>query len=346
MANSARALSRPYRVEDGGRFKLKKIDPDDTGGITTKESAAKHLKAGVARLAELQDMLYAQDRWAVLLVFQAMDAAGKDSTVKHVMSGVNPQGCQVFSFKGPSPEELDHDYLWRTSKCLPERGRIGIFNRSYYEEVLVVRVHPEFLQAQKLPPALVTREIWRQRYEDINGFERYVTRNGIAVRKFFLHVSRKEQKERFLARLDEPEKNWKFSAADVREREHWDDYMEAYEDMIRATATPQAPWYVVPADHKWFTRLVVAAAIVDALEELELRYPKVDKLKRRELAVARALLEGKEGGAERRRKGKTRGKKSRKEPDRGEDSGSDDRGDNDADHAEPEDAVVEGDDKE
>jgi PPK2 family polyphosphate:nucleotide phosphotransferase len=337
MPSVARTFSRPYRVNDGEGFKLRKVDPDDTAGIASKEEAAALLREGVARLAELQDKLYAQDRWALLLVFQAMDAAGKDSTIKHVMSGVNPQGCQVFSFKGPSPEELDHDFMWRTSKCLPERGRIGIFNRSYYEEVLVVRIHPEFLQAQKLPPSLVTREIWNERYEDINAFERYITRNGIAVRKFFLKVSKKEQKERFLARLDEPEKNWKFSRADVQEREHWGEYMKAYEDMICATATPHAPWYVVPADHKWFTRLVVAAAIVDALQELDLRYPKVDKLKRRELEVARALLEGKEAGEERRRTGKAGGKKSRKQAEQGENSGSHDR-------AEPEDAGV-GDDE-
>ena len=232
---------------------------------------------GVEALAELQDKLYAQDRWAVLLIFQAMDAAGKDGAIKHVMSGVNPQGCQVYSFKAPSAEDLDHDYLWRCMKCLPERGRIGIFNRSYYEETLVVRVHPEFLEKQKLPPELVTKDIWKERFEDIRSFERYLTRNGVVIRKFFLHVSKKEQKKRFLERLENPEKNWKFSANDVKERGFWDDYMEAYEDMIRNTATKEAPWYVVPADNKWFTRVVVAAAVIDALDSLDLQYPKVEQ---------------------------------------------------------------------
>jgi PPK2 family polyphosphate:nucleotide phosphotransferase len=244
----------------------------------------------VQLLAEMQDKLYAQDRWSLLLVFQAMDAAGKDGTIKHVMSGVNPQGCEVASFKAPSSEELDHDFLWRCMPWLPNRGHIGIFNRSYYEEVLVVRVHPEFLTGQKLPPELVTKRIWEERYKDINNFEQYLARNGTVIRKFFLHVSKKEQKKRFLERLDEPEKHWKFSATDVAERAHWNEYMKAYEDMIRATATPHAPWYVVPADNKWFTRLVVAAAVVDALEGLKLHYPKVDKKKRAELAAARKLL--------------------------------------------------------
>ncbi len=286
----AGALSKRYKISDGRKFRLKDFDPGDTGNLESKQQAGKHLRRGVKRLAELQDKLYAQDRWGVLLIFQAMDAAGKDGTIKHVMSGVNPQGCQVFSFKVPSPEELDHDFLWRTSKCLPERGRIGIFNRSYYEEVLVVRVHPEFLGAQKLPAGLVTRDIWKERFEDIRGLERYLSRNGIIVRKFFLHVSRKEQKERFLSRLDEPDKNWKFSANDAREREHWDEYMDAYEDMIRSTATREAPWYVVPADNKWFTRLVVAAAVVDALEDLDLHYPKVDAAQKKQLELARELL--------------------------------------------------------
>jgi PPK2 family polyphosphate:nucleotide phosphotransferase len=235
-------------------------------------------------------MLFAQDRWSVLLVFQAMDAAGKDSTIKHVMSGVNPQGCQVFSFKQPSSEDLDHDFLWRCTKCLPERGRIGIFNRSYYEEVLVVRVHEALLARQQLPPRVVSKHIWDERHADIARFERYLARQGTVVLKFFLNVSKKEQKKRFLERLDEPEKNWKFAAADVRERQHWDDYMEAYEDAIRATASPHAPWYVVPADNKWFTRLVVGAAIIEAMENLDLHYPKVDAAKRKELAAARALL--------------------------------------------------------
>jgi len=319
LASPARKLSRPYRVDDGKKFRLDRVDPNDTGPLDSKEKAREYLRQGVEKLAELQDRLYAQDKWALLLVFQAMDAAGKDSTIEHVMSGVNPQGCQVYSFKGPSPEELDHDFLWRTTRCLPERGRIGIFNRSYYEEVLVVRVHPEYLSGQKLPPTLVTKDIWKERYEDIGAFERYATRNGIAVRKFFLHVSKKEQKKRFLARLDQPEKNWKFSAADVRERGHWDDYMEAYEDMIRATATPHAPWYVIPADNKWFTRLVVAAAVVDALEELDLEYPKVDAAKRRELEVARALLEAGKGDPGKKNKKEKKGKAEAPKADRPED---------------------------
>mgnify|MGYP001306837215 CR=1 FL=1 len=287
-----KALIKPYRISHGKRFRLSDIDPADTGALQSedKDESREQLALGVRMLAELQDKLYAQDRWAVLLIFQAMDAAGKDSTIEHVMSGVNPQGCQVYSFKAPSSEELDHDFLWRTSRCLPERGRIGIFNRSFYEEVLVVRVHQELLARQKLPPHLVTKKIWKQRYEDINNFERYLSRNGVLIRKFFLHVSKEEQKQRFLSRLDEPEKNWKFAAADVAERSHWDDYMQAYEDMIRATATPEAPWFVVPADNKWYTRLVVAAAVVDALDSLGLHYPQVDAARRDELAAARAAL--------------------------------------------------------
>jgi PPK2 family polyphosphate:nucleotide phosphotransferase len=243
-------------------------------------------------LAELQDMLYAQDRWAVLLIFQAMDAAGKDGTIKHVMSGVNPQGCQVYSFKAPSAEDLDHDFLWRCMKYVPERGRIGIFNRSYYEETLVVRVHPEFLEKQKLPPELVTKDIWKERFRDIRSFERYLTRNGVIIRKFFLHVSKGEQKRRFLERLQNPEKNWKFSANDITERAFWDDYMTAYEDMIRNTSTPEAPWYVVPADNKWFTRIVVGAAVIAALDALDLHYPQISKEKLKELAAAEQLLLG------------------------------------------------------
>jgi PPK2 family polyphosphate:nucleotide phosphotransferase len=243
-------------------------------------------------MAELQDMLYAQDKWALLLVFQAMDAAGKDGTIKHVLSGVNPQGCQVVSFKAPSAEELDHDYLWRAARSLPARGQIGIFNRSHYEEVLVVRVHPEILAAQKLPARLVTKDLWKERFKDIRAFERYLTRNGVVIRKFFLHVSRAEQKRRFLARLDEPGKNWKFSAADVAERARWKDYMHAYEDMIRNTSTPESPWYVVPADHKWFTRVVVAQAVVEALEGLGLAYPEVDAARQQQLAAARRTLVG------------------------------------------------------
>jgi PPK2 family polyphosphate:nucleotide phosphotransferase len=284
-------LSKPYRVDDGRKFRLKDFDPGDTGGFKSHEHARKLLQAGIEMLSDMQQKLYAQDRWALLLIFQAMDAAGKDSTIRHVMSGVNPQGCQVYSFKAPSPEELDHDYLWRTTKCLPERGRIGIFNRSYYEETLIVRVHSEILERQKLPSELVTKHIWEERFEDISAFERYATRNGIAIRKFFLNLSRKEQKERLLERLDQPDKNWKFSVVDAKERGRWDEYMHAYEEMIQHTATAHAPWYVVPADHKWFTRLVVAAAVVDALEDLDLAFPKVTKAQREELAVARTLLE-------------------------------------------------------
>ena len=294
--SKAAKFSRKFRVESGKGFRLKGVDPGDTGGLKLeKDDAAQLLDRGVEVLAELQDKLYAQDKRALLLVFQAMDAAGKDGTIKHVMSGVNPQGCQVFAFKTPSAEELDHDFLWRTTKCLPERGRIGIFNRSYYEEVLVVRVHPEILGKQKLPPELVTKKIWKERYEDIASFERYLARNGVAVVKFFLHVSRKEQRKRFLERLERPEKNWKFSLADAQERQHWDSYMEAYEDAIRATATPWAPWYVVPADTKWFTRLVVASAVIDALEKMDLAYPEVDEAKKAELAKAREALEAEKG---------------------------------------------------
>ena len=242
----AERFAKPFRVENGRRFRLKDVDPDDTGPIKSRKQAERWLERGVARLAQLQEKLYAQDRWALLLIFQAMDAAGKDGTIKHVMSGVNPQGCQVYSFKAPSAEELDHDFLWRTSRCLPERGRIGIFNRSYYEETLVVRVHPEALDNQKLPDPLVTRRIWDERFEDIVAFERYATRNGIAIRKFFLHVSRKEQKRRFLRRLDLTSKNWKFSTSDAKERDHWRNYMRAYEQTIRHTSSDHAPWYVVP----------------------------------------------------------------------------------------------------
>jgi len=286
-------FTAPYRVADGKTFKLRRFDPADTGGLKSeakKESRA-WLEAGVERLASLQEKLYAQNSYALLLVFQAMDAAGKDSTIKHVMSGVNPQGCQVFSFKAPSTEDLDHDFLWRTARCLPERGRIGIFNRSYYEEVLVVRVHPELIEKQRLPGKLAGKNLWRHRYQDIAAHERYLARNGVVIRKFFLHVSREEQRRRFIERLDEPNKNWKFSLADARERDFWDDYMEAYEDAIRETAAPHAPWYVVPADNKWFTRLVVAAAIVCALEDLGLAFPAIDESKKKELAVVRKALE-------------------------------------------------------
>jgi PPK2 family polyphosphate:nucleotide phosphotransferase len=281
-----------YRVAGDKGFRLRDVDPADTWKIESKEHAQKWLAEGVARLSDMQAKLYAQNQWAVLLIFQAMDGAGKDSTIKHVMSGVNPQGCQVFSFKSPSVEDLNHDFLWRTHKCLPERGHIGIFNRSYYEEVLVVRVHPEFLAREKVPRALVHKEIWRQRFEDINCCERYLSRNGVLIRKFYLHLSKKEQRERFLSRLEEPEKNWKFSESDMAERARWDDYMRAYEDMIRHTATEHAPWYVVPADHKWFTRLVVAEVVVGALESLHPKYPAVDSARRRELAAVRKELQG------------------------------------------------------
>jgi PPK2 family polyphosphate:nucleotide phosphotransferase len=285
---------RPYHITRGADFRLKHIDPDDTGGYGDehKPRARELLQHGIEALKELQEMLYAQDRWSVLLIFQAMDAAGKDGAIKHVMSGVNPQGCQVFSFKSPSSEELDHDFLWRCSKRLPERGCIGIFNRSYYEETLVVRVHPELLEHQKIPRELVGKKIWDQRFEDIRNFERYLSRNGVIIRKFFLHVSKQEQKRRFLQRLENPDKHWKFSAADCREREYWDDYMQAYEQTIRETATKHAPWYVVPADNKWFTRLVVAAAVIETLASLDLHFPMVNDARRQELAAARqALLE-------------------------------------------------------
>lgn len=284
-------LVRRYRVTDGSSFSLKDIDPDETPGLDDKDEAASLLRQSVERMRDLQERLYAQDRWSLLLIFQAMDAAGKDSTIAHVMSGVNPQGCHVSSFKQPSTEELDHDFLWRVVKQLPERGRIGIFNRSYYEEVLVVRVHSNILASQRLPEELVTKRIWNERYDDINGFERYLSRQGTVIRKFFLHVSKDEQKRRFLDRLDEPEKNWKFSIADVHERAHWRDYRKAYEEMIRRTSSAQAPWYVVPADHKWFTRMVVGAAIVDALESIRPSFPKVDAETKRQLKVARTALE-------------------------------------------------------
>ena len=289
----ASKLVKPYRVEDGAKFRLKDFDPGDTGNIHSKEDAEELLANGIAAMAELQDKLYAQHQWGVLLIFQAMDAAGKDGSIKHVMSGVNPQGVQVYSFKTPSAEELDHDYLWRTSLRLPARGRIGIFNRSYYEEVLVLRVHPELLKNETIPPSLVTKDIWQERFQDIHSLERYLARNGIVVRKFYLNLSKKEQKRRFLERLDHPEKNWKFSASDVRERGCWKDYMKAYEDMIINTASGHAPWYVIPADNKWFTRAAVAAVIVETLESLKVEYPKVDPPKRKELEAARALLEGK-----------------------------------------------------
>ena len=281
----------PFRITKGKGFRLSDFDPGDTRDLKLEKGAAAELLAlGTNWLAEEQDMLYAQDRWSLLLVFQAMDAAGKDGTIKHVMSGVNPQGCQVFSFKQPSSEDLDHDFLWRYSKRMPERGRIGIFNRSYYEEVLVVRVHEHILERQRLPASLLSKRIWDERLSDIAHFEDYLTRQGTIVLKFFLNLSRKEQKRRFMERLDRPDKHWKFSPSDVHERKFWADYMNAFEEAIRATASKRAPWYVVPADNKWFTRLVVAAAIVEAVENLDLAYPTVDAQKKKELQATRAAL--------------------------------------------------------
>ncbi len=292
LIKRARKFAAPFRITNGRKFRLKDIDPGDTLHLEAEDKprAKEALATGVQLLAGLQDMLYAQNTWSILIILQAMDAAGKDGTIKHIMSGVNPQGCQVHSFKAPSEEELDHDYLWRCMKALPNRGNIGIFNRSYYEETLVVRVHKEYLAAQKLPPGLVTRKIWKERFRDIRNFERYLTRNGVIVRKFYLHLSKEEQERRFMERIDNPEKNWKFSSSDVNERRYWDEYMKAYEDMIRNTATKDAPWYVVPADNKWFTRVVVAAAIIDTMASLDLHYPKVDDNKLEELAAAKKTL--------------------------------------------------------
>lgn len=284
-------LAGRYRVSNGSRFRLKDVDPADPWGKRLKPIAGQMLKQGGKRLAGLQERLFAQDRWSVLLIFQAMDAAGKDATIKHVMSGVNPQGCDVHSFKAPSSEELDHDFLWRTSRRLPRRGHIGIFNRSYYEETLVVRVHQNILAKQQLPSDLVTKNIWRERFEDINAYERYLSRQGVLVRKFFLHVSKDEQAKRFLERLDKPEKHWKFSATDVGERKHFAAYMAAYEDMIRHTSTEEAPWFVVPADRKWFTRLVVSAVVIDAIQSLDPRFPEVDPKVRAEFKRLKAALE-------------------------------------------------------
>jgi PPK2 family polyphosphate:nucleotide phosphotransferase len=289
---AAADLASRYRISNGSRFRLKDVDPNDPWGKRLKPIAGQMLKQGRKRMASLQERLYAQDRWSILLIFQAMDAAGKDGTIKHVMSGVNPQGCDVHAFKAPSTEELDHDFLWRTNRRLPRRGHIGIFNRSYYEETLVVRVHQNILAKQQLPSDLVTKNIWRERFEDINAYERYLARQGVLVRKFFLHVSRDEQRKRFLERLDQPEKHWKFSPADVGERAHFANYMTAYEDMIRHTATEDAPWYVVPADRKWFTRLVVSAAIIDAIESIDPRFPEVDPKVRAEFKRVKAQLEG------------------------------------------------------
>ena len=285
-------LAKLYRVDEPQTFRLSRQDAADIRGpARSKDEAGELLAADIERLSELQDKLYAQSQWSLLLVFQAMDAAGKDSTIKHVMSGINPQGCQVHSFKAPSAEELGHDFLWRCEKCLPERGSIGIFNRSYYEEVLVVRVHPELLQNQRLPKPLLTPRLWHDRFEYINSFERHLARNGTIILKFFLHVSKEEQRKRFLKRLQEPAKHWKFSAADLSEREHWKDYLAAYEDMIRHTSTPEAPWFVIPADHKWYARLVVAAAIIETLESLNLAYPELNPAHQKELKALRRRLE-------------------------------------------------------
>jgi PPK2 family polyphosphate:nucleotide phosphotransferase len=286
----ASKLSDPYRINHGKKFRLKDFDPASTEHVHSKEHAQELLDKGITDMRDLQDKLYAQDRWAVLIILQGMDAAGKDGLIKHVMAGVNPQGCQVYSFKQPSVEELNHDFMWRSNRRLPERGHIGIFNRSYYEELLVVRVHPDILKNERVPDELVTKNIWQERFEDIRSSERYLAHNGTVVRKFFLNISKKEQKKRFLERLDNPEKNWKFSATDLKERQCWDDYMDAYEEMIAETSSKHAPWYVVPADNKWYTRLVVAAAIVDALAELKLSYPTVSAEQRKQLAAARKEL--------------------------------------------------------
>jgi PPK2 family polyphosphate:nucleotide phosphotransferase len=288
---AVRRVIEPYRIADGRSFRLKRINPADTAGIKSKPAAKELLARGVAELRDLHEKLYAQSVWAVLIILQGMDASGKDSTIEHVMSGVNPQGCEVTAFKVPSAEELAHDFLWRTTRRLPERGRIGIFNRSYYEEVLVVRVHPALLAKQSLPAAVMSDKLWAKRFDDINEFERHLHRNGVLVLKFFLHVSKEEQRKRFLERLDQPHKQWKFSVGDVQERSHWDEYMAAYEDMIRHTATKSCPWHVIPADHKWFSRLAVAAELVTALASLDLSFPKMDAAKRKELAAAREMLE-------------------------------------------------------
>ena len=290
LIKEAMRLTSPYCVTNGEKFRLKDFDPGDTNGMKSKKHAESLLRQSSEMLTQMQEKLYAQDRWALLLIFQGMDAAGKDGAIKHVMSGVNPQGCDVHAFKAPSNEELDHDYLWRCHKVAPSRGKIGIFNRSYYEEVLVVRVHPSLLRAEKLPDPLVTKHIWEERYQDINAFEHYLTRNGVVIRKFFLHISQEEQKKRFLERLDDSKKNWKFSMADIKERQFWKDYKEAYEEMVQRTATKHAPWYVIPADNKWFARLAVASAIVEALDGLDLKFPDVDKAKKKELEEIREAL--------------------------------------------------------
>ena len=292
LVHRAKKFAKNFAITDGKHFKLKDFDPTESGNIgpEDKSRAKETLQLGISALAKMQDILYAQDKWSLLLVFQAMDAAGKDGAIKHVMSGVNPQGCQVSSFKAPSPEDLDHDFLWRCNKQLPERGRIGIFNRSYYEEVLVVRVHEELLHKQKMPEGLFSKNIWEQRLEDIRNYEHYLNRNGTVVCKFFLNVSRKEQKNRFLERIENPDKNWKFSATDARERKFWNEYMDAYEQLIKKTATKDSPWYVVPADNKSFSRIVVASAIINTLDSLNLEYPKVGKEKLEELAAVKKEL--------------------------------------------------------
>jgi PPK2 family polyphosphate:nucleotide phosphotransferase len=291
LLDEAKKLAAPFCVTNGNKFRLKDFKPGETRGVKSKSHAEKLLAESSAAASEMQERLYAQDRWGLLLIFQGMDAAGKDGAVKHVMSGVNPQGCDVFSFKAPTVDELDHDFLWRCHKVVPERGKIGIFNRSYYEEVLVVRVHPAVLAGQKLPEKLITKHIWDQRFEDINSFERYLARNGVMIRKFFLHISKEEQRQRFLARLDDSKKNWKFSMDDIKERKFWDDYHEAFEEMIQNTATKRAPWYVIPADNKWYARLVVASAIIEALDELDLEFPDVDEKKKKELEAIEDALE-------------------------------------------------------
>ena len=295
LVKEAERIVSPYCITDGKKFRLKDFDPADTDGIKSKKAAESMLESSGVMLAEMQEKLYAQDVWALLLIFQGMDAAGKDSAIKHVMSGINPQGCDVHAFKAPTNEELDHDFLLREHKVMPSRGKIGIFNRSYYEEVLVVRVHPQILKAGKLPDELITKHIWEDRYEDINAFEKFLTRNGTVIRKFFLHVSKEEQKKRFLERLEDSKKNWKFSMDDIKERKFWDDYQEAYQEMVQSTATKRAPWYIIPADNKWYGRLVIASAIIEVLNGLDLKFPDVDKEKKKELAaIKEALLEGKD----------------------------------------------------
>jgi PPK2 family polyphosphate:nucleotide phosphotransferase len=290
LIKEATRIAAPYCITDGAKFRLKDFDPGDTSGVKSKKIAETLLERNSQMLNEMQEKLYAQDLWSLLLIFQGMDAAGKDGAIAHVMSGVNPQGCDVHAFKSPTPEELDHDFLWREHKVMPERGKIGIFNRSYYEEVLVVRVHPQLLKGERLPNELITKHIWEERYDDINGFEKFLTRNGTIIRKFFLYISKNEQKKRFLARLEDSRKNWKFSMDDIKERKFWNDYHEAFEEMIQNTATKRAPWYVVPADNKWYGRIVVASAIIEALDELDLAFPDMDKEKKKELETIREAL--------------------------------------------------------